>query len=47
MQSILLIGAFSGEFVAVKKIWGGVRKEVESGDVEKGGRVQDNAFDAG
>ncbi|KAL2627402.1 hypothetical protein AAZV13_07G171000 [Glycine max] len=36
----------SGEFVAVKKIWGGVRKEVESGDVEKGGRVQDNAFDA-
>ncbi|XP_047150291.1 receptor-like protein kinase HSL1 [Vigna umbellata] len=35
----------SGEVVAVKKIWGGVRKEVESGDVEKG-RVQDNAFDA-
>ncbi|XP_045823508.1 receptor-like protein kinase HSL1 [Trifolium pratense] len=35
----------SGEAVAVKKIWGGVRKEVESGDVEKG-RVQDNAFDA-
>ncbi|XP_061353616.1 receptor-like protein kinase HSL1 [Gastrolobium bilobum] len=35
----------SGEAVAVKKIWGGVRKEIESGDVEKG-RVQDNAFDA-
>ncbi|RDY14243.1 Receptor-like protein kinase HSL1, partial [Mucuna pruriens] len=35
----------SGEVVAVKKIWGGIRKEVESGDVEKG-RVQDNAFDA-
>jgi len=35
----------SGEAVAVKKIWGGARKEVESGDVEKG-RVQDNAFDA-
>ncbi|KAL2322503.1 hypothetical protein Fmac_026882 [Flemingia macrophylla] len=34
----------SGEVVAVKKIWGGVKKEVESGDVEKG-RVQDNAFD--
>ncbi|KAL5054184.1 hypothetical protein RYX36_034866 [Vicia faba] len=35
----------SGEAVAVKKIWGGARKDVESGDAEKG-RVQDNAFDA-
>ncbi|KAK7246447.1 hypothetical protein RIF29_41315 [Crotalaria pallida] len=35
----------SGEAVAVKKIWGGAKKETESGDVEKG-RIQDNAFDA-
>ncbi|GMY37425.1 receptor-like protein kinase HSL1 [Fagus crenata] len=36
----------SGEVVAVKKLWGGATKEFESGDVEKGGRVQDNVFDA-
>ncbi|MED6132977.1 hypothetical protein PIB30_023875 [Stylosanthes scabra] len=39
----------SGEAVAVKKIWGGKGKGVESGDLEKGGgggRVQDEAFDA-
>ncbi|XP_023914504.1 receptor-like protein kinase HSL1 [Quercus suber] len=35
-----------GEVVAVKKLWGGATKEFDSGDVEKGGRVQDNAFDA-
>lgn len=35
----------NGEAVAVKKIWGGVRMETESGDVEKN-RFQDDAFDA-
>ncbi|XP_061341596.1 receptor-like protein kinase HSL1 [Gastrolobium bilobum] len=35
----------SGEAVAVKKIWGGIKKEIESGDIEKA-RFQDNAFDA-
>ncbi|WJX26684.1 hypothetical protein P8452_15574 [Trifolium repens] len=35
----------NGEAVAVKKIWGGVRVETESGDVEKN-QFQDNAFDA-
>ncbi|KAI9120493.1 hypothetical protein K1719_007526 [Acacia pycnantha] len=35
----------SGEVVAVKKLWGGIKKEMESEDIEKGG-VQDNAFDA-
>ncbi|OIV93241.1 hypothetical protein TanjilG_27420 [Lupinus angustifolius] len=36
----------NGEAVAVKKIWGRVKKEVESGDLEKGGRVEDNSFEA-
>ncbi|WVY94610.1 hypothetical protein V8G54_033698 [Vigna mungo] len=36
----------SGEVVAVKKIWSGVKKEVDSGDVERGQFHQDNAFDA-
>ncbi|XP_027359159.1 receptor-like protein kinase HSL1 [Abrus precatorius] len=35
----------SGEAVAVKKIWGGVKKELDSGDVEKA-QFQDSAFDA-
>lgn len=35
----------NGEAVAVKKLWGGVVKDIESGDFEKG-QVQDNAFDA-
>ncbi|KAF7803405.1 receptor-like protein kinase HSL1 [Senna tora] len=35
----------NGEAVAVKKLWGGIRKDMESGDVEKGGS-HDNAFDA-
>ncbi|KAK7327831.1 hypothetical protein VNO77_21924 [Canavalia gladiata] len=35
----------SGEAVAVKKIWGGVTKEIDSGDVEKG-QFHDSAFDA-
>ncbi|XP_004485839.1 uncharacterized protein [Cicer arietinum] len=34
----------NGEAVAVKKIWGGLRMETESGDIEKSG-FQDNAFD--
>ncbi|KAJ4839708.1 hypothetical protein Tsubulata_012688 [Turnera subulata] len=39
----------SGEAVAVKKLWGGVKKEIEAGDVEKGEpqvEVQDNGFEA-
>ncbi|TKY71753.1 Receptor protein kinase HSL1 [Spatholobus suberectus] len=36
----------SGEAVAVKKIWGGVRKAIDSGDVDKGQFHQDSAFDA-
>ncbi|KAG4384225.1 hypothetical protein GLYMA_13G235000v4 [Glycine max] len=37
----------SGESVAVKKIWGGVKKEIDSGDVEKGHQFrQDSSFDA-
>ncbi|KAG2687690.1 hypothetical protein I3760_09G063300 [Carya illinoinensis] len=35
----------SGEVVAVKKLWLGLRKECESVDVEKG-HVRDNVFDA-
>lgn len=35
----------NGEAVAVKKIWGGIKKEFESGDVEKG-QVQDDGFEA-
>ncbi|XP_020230888.1 receptor-like protein kinase HSL1 [Cajanus cajan] len=36
----------SGEAVAVKKIWGGARKQIDSGDVERGQFHQDSAFDA-
>ncbi|KAI9087733.1 hypothetical protein K1719_030365 [Acacia pycnantha] len=35
----------NGEAVAVKKLWGGITKDIESGDFEKG-QVQDNGFDA-
>jgi hypothetical protein len=35
----------NGEVVAVKRLWGGAKKECESGDVEKG-HVRDNVFDA-
>ncbi|KAL2341842.1 hypothetical protein Fmac_009782 [Flemingia macrophylla] len=36
----------SGEAVAVKKIWGGARKGIDSGDVDKGQFHHDSAFDA-
>ncbi|BAT78817.1 hypothetical protein VIGAN_02155400, partial [Vigna angularis var. angularis] len=36
----------SGEVVAVKKIWGGVKKDIDNGDVERGQFHQDSAFDA-
>ncbi|XP_027931865.1 receptor-like protein kinase HSL1 [Vigna unguiculata] len=36
----------SGEVVAVKKIWGGAKKEIDSGDVERGQFRQDSAFEA-
>ncbi|CAJ1961774.1 unnamed protein product [Sphenostylis stenocarpa] len=36
----------SGEVVAVKKIWSGVRKEIDGGDVERAQFHQDSAFDA-
>ncbi|KAB1201090.1 Receptor-like protein kinase HSL1 [Morella rubra] len=35
----------NGEVVAVKKLWGGAKKEFESGDVEKG-PVREDVFDA-
>ncbi|KAI4296812.1 hypothetical protein L6164_036735 [Bauhinia variegata] len=35
----------SGEIVAVKKLWSGIRKEIDSGDIEKG-QVRDSVFDA-
>lgn len=35
----------NGEVVAVKRLWGGVKKECENGDVEKG-QVHGNVFDA-
>ncbi|KAJ7947025.1 Receptor-like protein kinase [Quillaja saponaria] len=35
----------NGEAVAVKKLWGGAKKEIESGDIEKA-QVRDGAFDA-
>ncbi|KAF3451425.1 hypothetical protein FNV43_RR07520 [Rhamnella rubrinervis] len=35
----------NGEAVAVKKLWGGIKTECESGDVEKG-CVQDDGFEA-
>ncbi|QHN81004.1 hypothetical protein S83_068947 [Arachis hypogaea] len=36
----------NGEAVAVKKIWEGVKKEIECGGDVENGRFQDNAFDA-
>lgn len=36
----------SGEAVAVKKIWGGLRKELESGEYIEKSLFQDSAFDA-
>ncbi|KDP21014.1 hypothetical protein JCGZ_21485 [Jatropha curcas] len=35
----------NGEAVAVKKLWGGAKKDSDENDVEKG-QVQDNGFDA-
>ncbi|KAL5576676.1 hypothetical protein UlMin_018375 [Ulmus minor] len=35
----------NGEAVAVKKLWGGIKKDCDSEDLEKG-RVQDNGFEA-
>ncbi|KAH7544885.1 hypothetical protein FEM48_Zijuj01G0033500 [Ziziphus jujuba var. spinosa] len=36
----------NGEAVAVKKLWGGIKKELDSGDVEKGRVVEDDGFEA-
>ncbi|KAJ6935589.1 receptor-like protein kinase HSL1 [Populus alba x Populus x berolinensis] len=36
----------NGEAVAVKKIWGGVKKQSDDVDVEKGQAIQDDGFDA-
>ncbi|KAK4485268.1 hypothetical protein RD792_007900 [Penstemon davidsonii] len=36
----------NGEVVAVKKLWGRSKSITESSDLEKGGSIQDNSFDA-
>ncbi|KAG5246997.1 leucine-rich repeat receptor protein [Salix suchowensis] len=36
----------NGEAVAVKKLWGGVKKQSDDVDVEKGQVIQDDGFDA-
>ena len=36
----------NGEAVAVKKLWGGIRKDCESEDLEKGRAAQNDGFEA-